>query len=129
MKTIQELLQAVQGEEIKQFKIEQFKEVMDYCQTRVTADEGIPTVIGLDDLTREDHKSFKSARDDEGFNLLMAVGAMIFASLYEDLDPDELGGYPAIAPAMSAMTEMFFRRDREGHIIPYREVIKDFLGE
>lgn len=122
MKTIQEVLDTLQNGEL-----EQYKEVMEYCDRRVTADEGIPAVIGLDDLTSSSNGAYQGAKTEGNFNYVMAAGAMVFASLYEALPPEKLGNYPAIAPAMSAMAEMFFRPDEAGNAIQYREVVKDFI--
>jgi len=122
MQTIQEVLETLQNGDL-----EQYKEVMEYCDLRVTANEGIPAVIGLDDLTSPGNTTYQGAKNDEGFNLIMAAGAMVFASIYETLDPEKLGKYPGIAPTMSAVAEMFFHRDNEGEAVQYREVIKEFI--
>lgn len=122
MKTMQDVF-----ETLKTGDLEKYKEVMAYCDTRVTADEGIPAIIGLDDLTATWNTTYEGAKDDEELHMMMAAGAMIFASLYEQKTAEELGHYPGIAPAMSAVAEMFFRMGEDGEAIPYREVIKDFL--
>ncbi len=38
-------------EDLKHQELDKYKETMEYCKTRVTANEGIPAVLGLDDLT------------------------------------------------------------------------------
>lgn len=124
MKTIQDILDS-----LRDVNLEQYKEVMEYCFKRVSADEGIPTVIGLDDLTSPYNGAYQGASKEGDFNLLMAAGAMIFTSLYEKLPPEKLGHYPPIAPAMSAMTEMFFHPDEEGNAVQYREVVMDFIKD
>jgi len=122
MKTIQEVLNTLQ---IGDF--EPYQEVMEYCDTRVTADEGIPAVIGLDDLTADGNVTYQGANNEEGFEFIMAAGAMVFASMYETRGPEKLGNYPGIAPAMSAMAEMFFHPDKNGEAVQYREVVKEFI--
>lgn len=122
MKTMMEVLETLMNQDL-----EQYKEVMEYCSGRVTEDEGIPTVIGLDDLTSSWDTVYQGPEADEEFHMRMAAGAMVFASLYEELGPEELGHYPGIAPAMSAMTEMFFHTGEDGETIPYRQVIQEFL--
>jgi len=122
MKTISEVFETLQHS-----NMEQFNEVIAYCEKRVTADEGIPAVIGLDDLTCAGNATYQGAKAEEGFNYLMASGALVFASIYEQQDAEKLGNYPGIAPAMSAMAEMFFRPDEDGEAVQYREVVKDFL--
>lgn len=122
MKTIQEIF-----EEIESQGMEPYKALMEYCDSRVTADEGIPAVIGLDDLTASWNTTYKGAVQDEEFRFLMAAGAMVFAGLYEQKSAEELGEYPGIAPAISAMAEMFFHAGEDGVIVPYREVVKEFV--
>lgn len=124
MKTIRDILDCIEEQELKPYE-----ELMEYCDSRVTADEGIPAVIGLDDLTSSWNTTYKGAKQDEEFRFLMAAGAMIFASLYEQQDPEKLGEYPGIAPAMSAMAEMFFHAGEDGGIVPYREVVKAFVKQ
>lgn len=123
MRTIQDVL-----ERLEKQGLESYKEIMEYCDSRVTADEGIPAVIGLDDLTASWNTTYKGAKTDEDFRFLMAAGAMIFASLYEQKDPEVLGEYPGIAPAMSAMAEMYFHAGEDKETIPYREVVKAFVN-
>lgn len=122
MKTMLDVLK-----DLKNQDLEAYREVMEYCDTRVTADEGIPAVIGLDDLTASWDTVYQGAAADEEFHMMMAAGAMIFASLYEELPPEKLGHYPGIAPAMSAVAEMFFHAGADGEAVPYREVIKEYL--
>lgn len=122
MKSMQDVLEMLKNQDL-----ESFKETMAYCDTRVTADEGIPAIIGLDDLTGTWDKTYEGAKDDKELHMMMAVGAMIFTSLYEQKTPEELGHYPGIAPAMSAVAEMFFRMDEDGEAVPYREVVKEFI--
>lgn len=124
MKSLRDILDGIENQDLKIYE-----DLMEYCDSRVTADEGIPAVIGLDDLTASWNTTYKGARQDEEFRFLMAAGAMIFASLYEQKDPEVLGEYPGIAPAMSAMAEMFFHAGEEGSVVPYREVVKEFVTQ
>lgn len=124
MKTMEDVIQM-----LKEQNLDSYKALMAYCDKRVTADEGIPAIIGLDDLTSTWNTTYEGAKDDEKLHMMMAAGAMIFASLYEQRTPEELGHYPGIAPAMSAVAEMFFRMNEDGEAVPYREVVKDFIKE
>lgn len=124
MKTMQEVL-----ESLETLGSEPYEDLMKYCDSRKTADEGIPAVIGLDDLTASWNTTYQGAKQDEEFRFLMAAGAMIFASLYEQKDAEALGEYPGIAPAMSAMAEMFFHAGADGSVVPYREVVQGFVGQ
>ena len=123
MKTIQDIFKDIESQ-----GMEPWVDLMKYCDSRVTADEGIPAVIGLDDLTASWNTTYKGARQDEEFRFLMAAGAMVFANLYEQKSAEELGEYPGIAPAMSAMAEMFFHAGEDGRTVPYREVEKAFVN-
>lgn len=124
MKTMEDVLSM-----LKEQDLESYKALMAYCDTRVTADEGIPAIIGLDDLTASWNTTYEGAKNDEKLHMMMAAGAMIFASLYEQKTPEELGHYPGIAPAMSAVAEMFFRMDENGEAVPYRDVVGQFIKE
>lgn len=125
MQTLEEILEKA---DVKH--IERYKEVMAYCNTRVTADEGIPAIIGLDDLTMEKPAAYEGAPVDEELKMILAAGVLVFTSLYEQDEETLKGEYPAVAPAMSAAAEMFFslaKENGENKIIPYREVVKDFI--
>ncbi len=109
---------------------QKFLDMMDYCAKRVNADEGIPAIIALDDLTREDGGTFTPAACDDEMGMLMAACAMLYTNLYEnkeDRDPH----YPAICPAMSAVAESCFRAETgaEGKpvMLPYSAVVGEFL--
>lgn len=87
--------------------LDAYREIIEYCESRQTGLEGIPAIVGLDDLTDPDRPIYKGAKMDEAMNKQMAVDALIFTWLYdqvEERDPH----YPAIAPAMSALAEKAF---------------------
>ncbi len=109
--------------EIVQENFSKYEEIIEYCEKRVTADEGIPAIIGLDDLTAERDTTYEGAKLEGDFNITMALGALIFESLYAKQSKEKLGNYPAIALAMSAVAEMYFHQKENGEIVQYREVI------
>lgn len=119
MKALEDVITA-----LKQQDLEAYREVIEYCDTRTTADEGIPAIIGLDDLTTSWDTVYEGAKADQDFNFVMAVGALVFATLYDQQDKEKLGNYPAIAPAMSATAEKFFQQGSDGLPIQYRDTIK-----
>lgn len=93
--------------ELKNADLEVYKEIIAYCESRSTGTEGIPAIIGLDDLTDSDRPIYEGAAMDAQMNEKMALDALIFTWLYdkvEERDPH----YPAIAPAMSALAEKTF---------------------
>ena len=105
-------------------------ELIDYCDKRVTADEGIPTIIGLDDLTNTEEAKYTPAENDRDMGLVLAAGALVMTDIYtrcKEPDPH----YPPIARAMSPLTEQCFRAvyDENGDftVHPYREVVADFI--
>ncbi|MEG0305908.1 MAG: hypothetical protein RR576_07840 [Oscillospiraceae bacterium] len=104
-------------------------ELIDYCDTRVTADEGIPTIIGLDDLTNTGDTYYTPAPADKDMGLVLAAGALVFTDLYtrcKEANPH----YPPIALAMSPLTEQCFRAEYDGEdftVSPYRDAVKDFV--
>lgn len=127
MKRMQDILEILAKQDWENAEcLESYKEVMEYCSRRVTSNEGIAAVIGLDDLTAAWDTAYEGAADDRELHMKMAAGAMIFAVLYGQKTPEELGHYPGIAPAMSAAAEMFFRQE-QGEVVPYRDVVREFL--
>jgi hypothetical protein len=101
---------------------EEYEEIIRYCETRVTSDEGVPAIIALDDLTRPGESLCSPAASDEGMNMLLAEAAMQFTALYEQSKKDD--HYPAIAFAMSAAAEKCFvpKRPSSGlEALSYRE--------
>lgn len=94
-------------QELENMNLEEYREIIRYCQSRNSATEGIPAIIGLDDLTDPDRPVYEGAAMDEKMRIKMAMDAMLFTWLYSqvsDRDPH----YPAIAPAMSALAEKSF---------------------
>ncbi|MEG0164486.1 hypothetical protein [Anaerorhabdus sp.] len=124
MKDMIDVLKEIYGEDFSKYE-----EVMEYCDKRVTADEGIPAIIGLDDLTADRDVVYEGAKMESDFNITMAFGAMVFESLYAKQSKEKLGNYPAIAPAMSAVAEMYFHQKENGEIVQYRDVIKKHLDK
>lgn len=93
--------------ELKNLDLDAYREIIAYCESRATGTEGIPAIIGLDDLTRPDEPVYQGAEMDEKMHGRMALDALVFTWLYaqvEDRDPH----YPCIAPAMSALAEKAF---------------------
>lgn len=107
-------------------------DLITYCEEeRVTADEGIPTIIGLDDLTNTGDTKYTPAPADRDMGLVLAAGALVMTDLYTRCrEPNP--HYPPIARAMSPLTEQCFRAeynadDSDFTVHPYREVVKDFV--
>ena len=93
--------------ELKNLDLDAYREIIAYCESRATGTEGIPAIIGLDDLTRPDEPVYQGAEMAERMHGQMALDALVFTWLYsqvEDRDPH----YPCIAPAMSALAEKAF---------------------
>ena len=93
--------------ELKNADLELYKEIITYCESRASGTEGIPAIIGLDDLTDPDRPIYEGAPMDAKMNEKMALDALIFTWLYSQV-PDRDPHYPAIAPAMSALAEKSF---------------------
>lgn len=105
--------------------------LIDICDKRVTADEGIPTIIGLDDLTNGADTHYTPAADDRDMGLVLAAGALVMSDLYTRCK-EANEHYPPIALAMSPLTEQCFRAEYNADgsdfsVHPYREVVKDFV--
>lgn len=124
MKDMIDVLKEIYGEDFSKYE-----DVMEYCDKRVTADEGIPAIIGLDDLTADRDVVYEGAKMESDFNITMAFGAMVFESLYAKQSKEKLGNYPAIAPAMSAVAEMYFHQKENGETVQYRDVIRKHLDK
>lgn len=100
--------------------LDEYRRVIEYCESRSTGTEGIPAIIGLDDLTDPDRPVYEGAPMDNAMKDDIAMHAMVFTYLYEQM-PDRDPHYPAIAPAMSAAAEKCFLRDEKtGEAVPYR---------
>ena len=87
--------------------LEAYKEIIQYCESRQTGLEGIPAIIGLDDLTDPDRPVYQGAAMDQKMGQEMALDAMLLTWLYAQ-QPDRDPHYPAVAPAMSALAEKAF---------------------
>jgi hypothetical protein len=114
---------------IKSGDWQHYREIITACKERDKASEGIPAIIGLDDLTGSRDTVYEGAPADQEAHLHLAMGAMIFASLYENEERYKEEKYPAIAPAMSAVAEMFFHQGTDGKMVPYQQVVAAFLRE
>ena len=102
---------------------DEYREVVEYCESRQTGLEGIPAIIGLDDLTDPDRPVYKGAPMDEKLHDQLAMDALLFTWLYSQRD-DRDPHYPDVAPAMSAVAERaFMLREGEEKPVQYREVI------
>jgi O-antigen/teichoic acid export membrane protein len=105
-----------------------YRETIEYCLKRDNDNEGIPMIIGLDDLTDANSVFYEGAKEDEDLSFTLAMGALLFTDLYDQTEGALEDGKPAIMPAMSALAEKFFRsekfleEDRVG-ILSYREAL------
>ena len=93
--------------ELKNLDLDAYREIIAYCESRSTGTEGIPAVIGLDDLTRPDEPVYQGAAMDEKMHEKMALDALVFTWLYTEVEGRD-PHYPCIAPAMSALAEKSF---------------------
>lgn len=108
-----------------------YQEVMNYCESKEQARFGIPSIIGLDDLTLTEDVVYDGAKEDKDFSTLQAMAALIFTDLYEQTEIPKASGYSAAAPAMSALAEKFFRceQDEDGknlRIVSYEEIFGNY---
>lgn len=119
MQDIMERFRAAAQEDFKEYR-----DIVAYCDSRVNAEEGIPAIIGLDDLTGKGHTVFTGAEMDEKLSLALAEDALIFNWIYADQTDRDMH-YPSIAPAMSALAEkMFYIPEGEDEPERYREMLK-----
>lgn len=93
--------------ELKNADLDAYREIIRYCESRSSGTEGIPAIIGLDDLTDPDRPVYQGAAMDEKMHEKLALDALLFTWLYSQV-PDRDPHYPAIAPAMSALAEKNF---------------------
>jgi len=103
-------------------------ETMQYCLKRDTANEGIPMIIGLDDLTKTGDVFYEGSKEDEKMGFNLAVGALLFTDLYDQTEGALEMGNTAIIPAMSALAEKFFHfelyeEEERVELISYRKAI------
>ena len=86
-----------------------FEDLITRCAQRNEDKEAIPTYLGLDDLTVSNRdRQFTPAESDQGLGLVLAVGGMLFASLYEQKETEIIEVDPPVAKAMTALAEKCF---------------------
>lgn len=108
--------------------LEGYLEVMEYCLQRDTENEGVPMVIGLDDLTAQNRQPYVNANEEE-LSFHMAIGELLFTDLFEQrLSEEGQDEGKAITLAMNALAEKFFQqcRNEDGEFsgsVGFREVI------
>ena len=99
--------------ELNEEELEEYRKVIDFCESRKHGLEGIPAIIGLDDLTDSSRTVYETAPCDADTKYDIAKDALIFNYLYahqEGRDTD----YPTIALAMSAVAEKdYFTENKE----------------
>lgn len=112
-------------EQLKDIDLEEYQKIIDFCATRKSGTEGIPAIIGLDDLTEADNTKtvYELSPMDERMKMQMALDALVFTHLYsQDKNKDEF--YPAVASAMSALAEKdFILYDDEEEPTSYRSML------
>lgn len=101
------------------------QEILNYCDTRNSAEEGIPAIIGLSDLREGGRKVFQSTPQDEKLRAQLGMEATILNYLI--FQKTQAGDrYPSIAGAMSALAEKcFLWKDGENRPISYQELLKE----
>jgi hypothetical protein len=103
----------------------EYRRVIELCAQRNTAEEGIPAIIGLDDMTDGGRSAFEGAPMDGDMRLAMAADTLIFNWLYSE-DKERNQHYPSIAPAMSALAEKrFYTEDGKDGARGYRAMQED----
>lgn len=106
--------------ELKNVDLDAYREIIAYCESRQSGTEGIPAIIGLDDLTDPGRPVYQGAPMDEKLHEKLALDALLFTWLYSQV-PDRDPHYPAVAPAMSAVAEnCFLIREGEDSPSQYR---------
>lgn len=103
--------------------LNRYQQVMEYCGQRDTANEGIPMMIGLDDLTVNRKEQFEASQVDEELSFQLALGVLLFADLYGQQDEAA-----PIIPAISALAERFFNMEQDENFeftqsLPYTKAI------
>ncbi len=104
-----------------------FQETIEYCLNRDNVNEGIPMIIGLDDLTDSHNVYYEPPDEDKNMGFNLAIGALLFFGLYNQMDAIEQDK-SAVIHAMSALAEKFFHSNKTGEeekieFISYREAI------
>lgn len=118
--------------ELTSENLEAYHRILEECAHRKNETEGIPAIIGLSDLTQpaDDREiTYECAPEDQELKYMMAIGALLYTRIFSEKDPEELGPYPPIAPAMGAMASTFFQMSEDGKVLPYFELIKEGDGD
>ena len=109
--------------ELNEEELEEYRKIIAFCEARITGTEGIPAIIGLDDLTDTAKTVYETAPCDEEAKMQMAKDALIFTYLYSKLESRDMD-YPCIAPAMSAMAEKDYYTQEGKETLSYREMLE-----
>lgn len=56
---------------LKDVNLDEYREIIRYCESRSTGTEGIPAIIGLDDLTDPDRPVYEGAEMDQKMHVDM----------------------------------------------------------
>ena len=113
-----DLLKAMNEEEL-----EEYRKVIEFCESRSSGTEGIPAIIGLDDLTDTSRTVYETAPCDEDAKYRLAKDAMIFNYLYAHQEGRDMD-YPTIALAMSAVAEKDYFTEKGKEPSSYREMLE-----
>lgn len=109
--------------------LENYRKIIELCEGRNRDDEGVPVIIGLDDLTTSSQQPFEVSEKEDELSFYQAVGTLLFTDLIDQKMVEAGGsGRGAIIPAMEAVAERFFqsRKDAEpntGGSISYTEAL------
>ncbi len=117
---------------------QKLNELIDYCNTRVYEDEGIPTFMGLDDLVNTGDPVYTPAKQDQNSGALLGVTGMLLTERYNRRPPKEAEDEASrsdtsalpVAFAISALSELFFRfeteEDGKTAVYPYGDAVGVF---
>ena len=109
--------------ELNEEELKEYQKIVDFCESRKSGLEGIPAIIGLDDLTDTSRTVYETAPCDKDAKMTMAKDALIFTYLYSKLETRDMD-YPCIAPAMSAMAEKDYYTETGREPVSYRHMLE-----
>lgn len=122
--SIEELIEQIGAD-----NLENYLEVMEYCMQRNRDEEGVPVIIGLDDLTSSNQEPYFVSSQENELSFYQAAGTLLFTDLFDQQKTQYLkDGESAVLPAMEAVAEHFFqgRKGDDGQIrgsVSYREAV------
>lgn len=106
-------------------QLDAYRHALEEHDERCGEKEWVPTIIGLKDFTDSGTAVFEEAAADRELKYIMALGTILYTKIFSERGKEELGEYPPIGPAMSAVASSFFQMKEDGKVLSWQEITKE----